>query len=62
MLTHDDVFSYMAELVNLWQNASPVVRGKPEKDPVIKKVMQHWWKGPRLLIEGGEVAGEDWQG
>ena len=42
MLTRDDVFSYMAELVELWQNTSPVVRGKPEKEPVIKKIMQHW--------------------
>ena len=25
MLTRDDVFSYMAELVELWQNTSPVV-------------------------------------
>ena len=61
MLTRDDVFSYMAELVELWQNTSPVVRSKPEKEPVIKKVMQHWWKDLRLLIEGGKIAGEDWQ-
>ena len=49
VLTRDDVFSYMAELVELRQNTSPVVRGKPEKEPVVKKVMQHWWKDLRQL-------------
>ena len=61
LLTRDGVFSYSSELVGLWQSASPVIRNKPEKPTVIKTVTQHWWADLRLLVEGGKVAGEDWQ-
>ena len=64
MLTRDNVFGYSGELVKLWQYASPVLRGKPEKVTVIKKVTQHGGTlsvQHRQLAEGGKVAGEDWQ-
>ena len=61
LLTRDGVFSYSSELVGLWQTASPVIRNKPEKPSVIKMVTLHWWADLRRLVEGGKVAGEDWQ-